>query len=66
MEPIPFPSAIPKIKYGMLFTIFARLTNIGNTFKISARAIAQHPVKTPENNPNMLVKTTEPGNTIGI
>ena len=33
-------------------TILARRMNTGNTFRISARAIAQHPTKIPANSPN--------------
>ena len=42
-------------------TILARRINIGNTFRISASAIAQHPTKIPPNSPNIPRNMERPG-----
>ena len=49
----PFPRARLMIKTDRYRAILARRMNTGNTFRISASAIAQHPTKSPAKIPNM-------------
>ena len=60
--PSPLPAARQTINKDRYRVIRARRMNTGNTFRISASAMAQHPTKIPVKIPN----TASPGSPAGM